>query len=316
MSDSRDPFATARRPSLSRRGILKLTAAASLLGVPGVRALAGDTAPMHERAIPSTGEKLPVVGLGTSGAFQTVPGANLDDQRAVLRRFVALGGKLIDTSPTYGNAEQNVGKLSSDLGLRDKLFMATKVHARGKQTGIMQMQGSLQRLGHIDLMQVHNLIDVDTQLATLRQWKADGKIRYIGITHYQTHAFEALARLMQSQPLDFVQFNYSVVTPQAEQVLLPLAHKRGIAVIVNRAFEDGRWFSMVHGRKLPAWAGAAGIHSWGQFALKYVISHPTVTCVIPATRNVKHLADNMAAGTGVLPDQATRKRMREFAAGL
>ncbi|MGA7800283.1 MAG: aldo/keto reductase, partial [Gammaproteobacteria bacterium] len=267
---------------------------------------------MRLRAIPSTGERIPVMGLGTSDAFETSAGAALAPQREVLERFYALGGRLVDTSPTYGNAEAVVGRLAAELDLTDRLFLATKVHEVGRQAGIAQMEASRRHLGRrrLDLLQVHNLIDVDTQLATLRRWKEQGLVRYIGITHYRVEAFDDLERWMRAVSLDFVQFNYSVATPDAERRLLPLARERGIAVLVNRAFEDGYLFRATRGRALPPWAAEFDCTSWAQFFLKYVLSDEAVTCVIPATSKPRHLVDNMAAGVGRLPDAATRARMR------
>ena len=271
---------------------------------------------VRTRAIPSSGERIPIVGLGTSGAFETASDADLAPQRAVLRTFFEHGGRLVDTAPSYGNAETVVAQLARELKVRDELFIASKVDRPGEQDGITRMEASQQRLGGrpLDLLQVHNLIDVERQLTTLKRWKEAGRVRYIGITHYRTDAFDRLARLMQTHDLDFVQFNYSVVTPEAERRLLPLAADRGQAVLVNRAYEDGRWFSLIADRPLPDWTRDFDCASWGQFALKYVLAHPAVTCVIPATSKVNHLIDNMGAGTGRLPDAAQRARMRELVA--
>ena len=298
--------------SLSRRALFRLTAGAALTAALG-SGRAGAAPALRARPVPATGEQIPVVGLGTSDAFETGPGASLGNLREVLARFYALGGRLVDTSPTYGNAEAVVGRLAAELDLTDRLFLATKVHEVGRAAGIAQMEASAQRLGRrrLDLIQVHNLIDVDTQLATLRRWKEEGRVRYIGITHYRVAAFDALERLMRRVSLDFVQLNYSIATPDAEQRLLPLARDRGIAVLVNRAFEDGYLFRAVRGRALPPWAAQFDCASWAQFFLKYVLADPAVTCVIPATSKLAHLVDNMGAGVGRLPDDtATRVRMR------
>ena len=275
-------------------------------------------ATLHRRTIPSSGEQIPMVGLGTSDAFETASGVDPAPQREVLRAFFEYGGRVVDTAPSYGNAEAVVGRLARDLDIRDELFIASKVDRSGEQEGVARMEASQQRLGGrpLDLLQVHNLIDVERQLTTLKRWKEAGRVRYIGITHYRTDAFEELARLMRTHNLDFVQFNYSILTPEAERRLLPLAADRGQAVLVNRAYEDGRWFSLVADRPLPDWTREFDCASWGQFALKYVLAHPAVTCVIPATSKIAHLIDNMGAGTGRLPDAAQRARMRELIADV
>jgi diketogulonate reductase-like aldo/keto reductase len=261
---------------------------------------------------------LPVVGLGTSGEFDVAPGENLEPLREVLRLFVALGGTLVDTAPAYGSAEGVIGQLVTELGLTNKLFLATKVRSYGKQAGIEQMQTSefLLNKRPLDLIEVHSLLDVDTQLDNLRRWKDAGRVRYIGVTHSRTSAHDELERLMQKEKLDFVQLNYSFTQPNAEQRLLPLAADKGIAVIANRPFENGALFRRVKGEPLPAWAGEFDCKSWAQFSLKYILGHPAVTCVIPATSNPKHLVDNMGAGVGRLPDESTRRRMREYGASL
>lgn len=312
--------------NVARRRLVKYVAAgAGLALLPWRRALADsatrDTANSREheaaparmrvRTIPTSGEALALVGLGSSGAFSTRSDATLADLRTVMKEFVAMGGQMIDTSPTYGNAEINIGRIAIQTGVRDKLFMATKVHIHGERAGIEQMEQSEKRLGKpIDLMQIHNFIDADTQWATLEKMKAEGQVRYIGMTHYLTSAFEELERHMKVKKLDFVQFNYSVMTPDAQQRLLPLAADRGIAVIVNRAFDDGRFFVRVKGKPLPGYAAEFDCHSWAQFALKYVLADAAVNAVIPATSNPEHLRDNMRAGYGALPDRAMQKRMR------
>lgn len=314
-------------PDHRRRTTLKalLAAACAWGGAPFAVPAATPEAPgpaagadIGTRPIPRGGEAIPIVGLGTSGAFETAPGDDLDPLRGVLRAYFERGGRLIDTAPSYGNAETVVGRLTAELGLRDRAFMASKIDRQGEREGIARMEASERRLGGrpLDLLQVHNLIDVETQLATLRRWKAEGRVRYIGITHYRVAAFDTLERLMRAHDLDFVQFNYSVVTPEAERRLLPLAQERGQAVLINRAFEDGAWFRRVRGRPLPDWAREFDCASWAQFALKYVLAHPAVTCVIPATGKVKHLLDNMGAGRGRLPDADQRRRMRELVAEL
>lgn len=297
-----------------RRTVLKLMAAGA--ATPWLPVQAASDTSMLRRAVPATGEKLPAVGLGTSDEFETAE--NLDALRDVLRTFHELGGTLVDTAPGYGNAESVIGGLVSDLGLANDLFIATKVHSRGEAAGLEQMERSQELLGKrpLDLMQVHSLVDWETQLANLRRWKDAGRVRYIGVTHSRVSAFGELERVMQSEPLDFVQLNYSFTEPRAEERLLPLAADRGMAVMVNRPFENGRLFGAVKGRPLPEWAAEFDCGSWAQFSLKYILAHPAVTCVIPATSNPKHVADNMGAGTGRLPDEQTRRRMRELGAEL
>jgi aryl-alcohol dehydrogenase-like predicted oxidoreductase len=298
-----------------RRAFCGLIAAAAVF--PQVRLAAASAGTMRRRAIPATGETLPVIGLGTSDEFESA-GSNLDPLREVLRRFHELGGTLVDTAPIYGNAESVIGGLVEGLDLADELFLATKVRTSGRQAGLEQMQRSGELLGKhpLDLMQVHSLVDWPTQLRNLRRWKEEGRVRYIGVTHSRISAFDELEKVMRSEPLDFVQFNYSFTEPQAEQRLLPLAADRGMAVMVNRPFENGALFGAVRGRALPEWASEFDCDSWAQFSLKYILSHPAVTCVIPATSNPKHVVDNMGAGTGRLPDPAIRERMRELGATL
>ena len=271
----------------------------------------------HTRSIPSTGEALPVIGLGT---WQTFDVGRAPEERApleeVLAAFAAAGGKLVDSSPMYGRAEEVLGDVAAKLGLRTKLFLATKVWTSGKQAGIEQMEASFRKLRteRIDLMQVHNLLDVEHHLETLRAWKAAGRVRYVGITHYTASAHEAVARVMAAHPVDFVQINYSVAERDAERRVLPLAKERGIAVLANRPFAGGDLFRRLRTKPLPAFAAEIGCTSWAQLLLKFVVGHPAVTCAIPATAKVAHLRDNMAAGFGPLPDAALRGRIAEEAA--
>ncbi len=266
------------------------------------------------RPIHSSGEPLPVIGLGTYQSF-SVSSAEKEREplREVLRQFVSHGGAVIDSSPMYGSSERVVGDLSAQLELRSKLFLATKVWTSGQAEGVEQMRDSFRkmRVRVMDLMQIHNLVDWRTQAKTLDDWKARGKVRYTGVTHYHSGAYASLETIMKLRRFDFAQFNYSIVERDAEQRLLPLALDTGTAVIVNRPFAAGGLFSRVRAVALPAWAAEFDCNSWAQFFLKYVISHPAVTCAIPATGKPKHLADNMAASYGKLPDEATRKRMRK-----
>jgi diketogulonate reductase-like aldo/keto reductase len=273
------------------------------------------SATMLTRAIPSSGEKLPVIGLGTWQAFDVdLTTDNRKQLEDVFSLFVKLGGRVIDSSPMYGRAEEVIGDLTAALGIRDKVFLATKVWTRGKENGIKSMERSmaLLRAKKIDLMQVHNLVDVQTQLATLREWKSQGRIRYLGITHYEAGAFADVEKIMRSEKLDFVQINYSIMERDAEDRLLPLAQERGIAVIVNRPFGGGDLFSRTRSKPLPDWAAEFDCRSWAQFFLKWIVANSAVTCAIPATNKPRHLEDNMMGGIGQLPDAKMRQRMVEL----
>jgi diketogulonate reductase-like aldo/keto reductase len=283
-------------------------AAAAGGGAPG----SAGAAPLLQRAIPSSGEMVPAVGLGTWQTFDVGTSATeRESRREVLRRFVAVGGRVIDSSPMYGTAESVVGDLAAEIQVTDKLFLATKVWTSGRDAGVAQMEESSRRLRtrRIDLMQVHNLVDWRTHLATLRGWKQAGRIRYLGITHYTASAYDELERVLRSEPLDFVQVNYSIGEREAERRILPLARDRRIAVLVNRPFSEGGLFRRVHGQPLPSWAAELDCESWAQIFLKWILAHPAVTCVIPATSRPEHLVDNMKAGLGALPDAAARERM-------
>ena len=294
--------------TISRRALLALMAAAAAGGgAPGAGASA-----IVERAIPSSGERIPAVGLGTWRTFDVGgAAAERDPLRDVLKQFVALGGRVIDSSPMYGAAEGVVGDLAAELTVQDKLFLATKVWTRGRAAGVAQMDESMRRLRttRMDLMQIHNLVDWHTHLATLRERKQQGRIRYLGITHYTASSYDELERVLRDETVDFVQVNYSLGERDAERRILPLARERGVAVLVNRPFSEGNLFSRVRGQALPAWAAEIGCESWAQIFLKWILAHPAVTCVIPATSRPQHLADNMRAGAGALPDAAMRERM-------
>ena len=272
-----------------------------------------------QRPIPRSGETIPIVGLGTWQTFDVGPHA---PQRAelkdVLRDLVALGGRVVDSSPMYGESERVVGDLTSELGNRRELFFATKVWTTGREAGIRQMEQSfaLMRTRIMDLMQIHNLVDHDVHLRTLREWKAAGRIRYLGITHYHSGAFADLERLVKTKQYDFVQFNYSLDEPEAEARLLPACAASGTAVLINRPFAQAGLFGRVRGKPLPPWAAEIGCATWAQFFLKWILGNPAVTCVIPGTRRVEHLRDNLAAGAGAMPDAAMRKRMADYVAQL
>src|SRR5438034_3176539 len=300
--------------------LLSVSAAGLCLPVRASRGQAkAESSAMLTRVIPSTGEKLPVIGLGTWQAFDVdLTSDNRKQLGDVLSLFVKLGGRVIDSSPMYGRAEEVIGQLSHSLGLRDKLFLATKVWTRGKQAGIDSMERSFTRLqtNRIDLMQVHNLVDAETQLQTMREWKAQGRFRYLGVTHYEAGAFAEVAKILAREKLDFVQINYSIMEREAEEKILPLAQEHGIAVIVNRPFGGGDLFNRVDRKPLPDFAAEFDCTSWAQFFLKWIIANPTVTCAIPATNNVQHLEDNRRAGVGKLPDGKIRQRMIEALAKL
>jgi diketogulonate reductase-like aldo/keto reductase len=271
------------------------------------------------KPIPATGENLPVIGLGSSETFE-IGGdeAAMSGLAEVLQAFFANGGRLIDSSPMYGTAEQVIGKLLNRVGHQDSLFAATKVWTYGEQAGIRQMEDSLQKWGlnRFDLMQIHNLRDWQIHLKTLRAWKAEGKIRYTGITTSHGRYHRELEDILAKEQLDFVQFSYNIEDRAVEERLLPLAADRGMAVLINRPFQRGDLFRKAKGKALPDWAAECDCASWGQYFLKFIVSHPAVTCVIPATSKIRHLQDNMAAGFGRLPDAAMRKRMADHFASL
>ena len=270
------------------------------------------------RAIPSTGEKLPVIGLGSALTFDVRDVAAEAAVREVMTAFVKLGGKLIDTSPAYGNAESLIGDLAYQAGLTRSLFIATKVWTKSKPEGIAQMERSLQRFRTrtLDLVQVHNLADVDREMGALNEFKAKGKIRYTGMTHSERKGHGEMERAMKANKPDFIQINYSLMDRAAAQRLLPLAREMGMGVLINRPFGGGGIFQVLAGKKVPAWAAEFDCHSWAQFLLKWIVSHPAVTCVIPATNSLPHLEDNMGAGMGRLPDAKERERMASLFVGF
>src|SRR5689334_13858219 len=300
-----------RRRFIALSGLTAMAAGAAApdAGKPGTAGGNPATTSLILRRIPSTGELLPAIGLGTSGPFEV--GAD-DSARAplreVLREFFDAGASLIDTSPMYSSAEAVLGDLLKPAQ-QEKAFIATKVWTPGsgsaaEQKGVEQMQRSmtLLRRQRVELMQVHNLVDLDAHLRTLRRWKAEGRIKYIGVTHYTTSSYPDLIAIIGREKPDFVQFNYSVATREAEKRLLPLCADKGVAVIINRAFEDGRLFDKVRDKPLPPWAAEFGATSWAQVFLKFVLAHTAVTCVIPATGKVRNVLDNLGAGLGPLPD--------------
>jgi len=309
-------------PLISRADFLRLSAGAVAAGAAVALSgpFSGSTAeaasnPMLTRKIPKSGEMMPVIGLGTAKSFGHASDVKTYNARKdVLRAFLNGGGRMIDTSPTYADAEDVVGRGLADLGLRDKAFIATKISTYGKQSGISQHQQSIAdlRTPMFDLLQVHNLKDTKDHLATIRRLKGEGKVRYAGITHFRTSAHDELAEVMRREPLDFVQVNYSMTSRAAAKTIFPLAQDKGIAVIVNVPFARGRLFGQVRGKKLPPWAAEFDAHSWGHFFLKFVLANEAVTAVIPGTTKVKHLRDNLGAGHGRLPTKAHLEKMIDF----
>lgn len=304
---------------ITRREAAKLigaTTAGLLLPFSTSRAqMKSESSAMLMRSIPASGEKLPVIGLGTWKVFDVdLTPENEKQLSDVLSLFVRMGARVIDSSPMYGRSEEVIGALATKLALHENLFLATKVWTQGKRAGIESMERSFERLRtkRIDLMQVHNLVDVTTQLATMRDWKAQGRFRYIGITHYSAAAFGEVEKVLRSEKLDFLQINYSIMEREAEEKILPLAQERGVAVIINRPFGGGDIFARVRAKALPDWAAEFDCRSWAQFFLKWIVVHPAVTCSIPATNNLRHLQDNMEAGSGRLPTAKQRQQMIEL----
>jgi diketogulonate reductase-like aldo/keto reductase len=323
---------TKQPKNFSRRDVLKLGLGLSISPFLLSQALANDDMfaiantsycpgyePVNRRPIPVSGEMIPVIGLGT---WRTFDAGNSKEKRAalleVLKTLIQKGASVIDSSPMYGSSETVVGDLSQQLNMRSKLFLATKVWTSGKEEGISQMNQSFGKMktDKMDLMQVHNLVDVHTQLKTLRSWKDQGKIKYFGITHYMPSAYPEMMSLIKTEKPDFVQCCYNIATRDAEKELLPLAKEKGIAVLINRPFEEGNLFNVVKGHALPSWAKEYGIASWAQFFLKFILSHSAVTCTIPGTSKALHLEDNLGAGTGTLPDEKTRNKMTDYFTAL
>jgi len=306
----------AKRPDPARPPARGLTRAAFLraafalpigAALPASPARSATIARMNTRPIPSSREELPVIGCGTYVGFDQAPGsAGYTALPGVVEALFAAGGKVLDSSPMYGRAEETTGELLAANGRRSDAFLATKVWTQGRQEGIRQMEESMRllRSPRIDLMQVHNLVDWRTHLATLRAWKEQGRVRYIGITHYTSSAYPEVERVLQAEKLDFLQINYALDDRLAEQRLLPLAAERGVAVIVNMPFGGGGLLRGLLPRPLPDWAAAIACTSWAQVLLKFVLSHPAVTCAIPGTRRREHMEDNVRAGFGEMPPPA------------
>ena len=298
----------------TRRAMLQ-----ALAGVPALALVNSTNAitagGLIERAIPSTGERLPAIGVGTWQTFDVGPDAAARRAlKEVLVAFAKAGGRVVDSSPMYGSSESVTGDLVAELGLAPNLFFATKVWTSGRDEGRRQMETSFRRLRvpRMDLMQVHNLVDTAVHTKTLQDWKARGRIRYLGITHYTSSAYAEVERWMRTGNYDFLQINYSLGERESAERLLPLAQEKKVAVIANRPFGEGALFSRVRGKALPGWAGEIGAATWAQFFLKWIISHPAITCAIPGTGKPGHMLDNLAAGTGALPDAAMRAKMSAY----
>lgn len=300
-----------KRNALTRRSFLGMATAATLGHT--LPFAAADTI-MARRRIPGTAEDLPVIGLGTSDEFERMPADGGVELRAVLNTLLEYGGTLVDTAPGYGDAERVLGKLTADDNMAERLFLSTKVRSRGRDAGLRSMQESAALLGKspLDLMMVHSLVDADTQLDNLQRWKEEGRVRFIGITTSQRSGFDRMESLIEKRDLDFIQVNYSPLEPEAAERVIPAARERGVAVMINRAFVNGRYFSLVRGRELPAWVDEFDCESWAQLSLKWILGNPDVTCVLAATSRARHMADNAAAGMGGLPDTAARQRIRRL----
>ena len=274
--------------------------------------LAAGLAVYANRVFPQDKMSLPKIGLGT---WQTFDVGNNPAARAPLKQVLEILGRgVVDSSPMYGSSESVAGDLIAELGMRSRLFIATKVWTSGRDEGIRQMETSFRRLrvDTMDLMQVHNLVDVGTHTETLKRWKAEGRVRHIGITHYTSSAYSEVERWLNTGAYDFLQVNYSLGERESERRLLPLAEEKNVAVIINRPFAEGALFRRTKGKPLPPWAAELGIASWAQYFLKWIVSHPAVTVAIPGTARPEHMKDNVAAGSGPMPDPAMRKKMLEY----
>lgn len=296
---------------MHRRDFLFSTvASAAMMAIPtlGISSLNS----LLKRPIPSSGEQIPCVGMGTWITFDVdTKISNIDHRTKILQQFFSHGGGMIDSSPMYGNAQTVLGKCLQQLETSKSLFSATKVWTPGEWLGIQQMKASekLWRLNNFDLMQIHNLLDWKTHLKILREWKESGRIRYFGVTTSHGRRHEELINIMQTEPLDFVQFTYNIIDTEAEQELLPLAADKGIAVIINRPFKGGKLFNSIESAPLPNWCEEFDCYNWAQYFLKFILSHPSITVAIPATSRINHMNENMGALTGSLPNAVMRKKM-------
>ena len=303
----------------TRREAIKIGAGAGASLFLGWRPLPAQTSELIKKPIPSSGERVPVVGLGARN-YRLGEGWAQDttEFRRTLQTFHELGGRVLDTAPNYGASETIVGDLLADLGIRENLWLATKVDREDRESGIARMEGSMERMhtDHFELMQVHNLRGWEAQLPTLQEWKQEGRIKYLGVTTSSTRQYREMEEIMRRAELDFIQINYAADARAAADRILPLAADRGMGVLVNLPFGRGRLFSRVGDRELPDWASEIDCESWGQFFLKYVVSHPSVTAAIPGTTKAHHAVDNIGAATGRLPDATMRRRMEEFVDAL
>lgn len=303
--------------TISRRALIQLGVGAGLIAAAGNwRPLMADTASRITTTIPSSGEQLPAVGIGTRDYRSSASAEDMKRFRQTLEVFHSSGGRVIDTSPNYGKAESVLGELLGDLGIRDDVFMATKVDREDQQDGIRRMNASFENLGgdQIDLMQVHNLRGTEAELETMKAWKEEGRFRYLGVTTHSPRQYEEMEGVMRRHPLDFIQLNYSLADRGAEKSILPLARDRGMAVLVNLPFARGRLFSAVKGQALPDWAADMDADSWGKVFLKYVISYPAEILPIPGTTKPRHAKDNVGASYGRLPDAGLRREIEKFMA--
>lgn len=301
--------------TISRRDLLRLSVGAGLVAsTPGWRPLQAETRVAILTTIPSSGEQLPAVGIGTRDFRSNRNAADMQRFRQTLKMFHSSGGRLIDTSPNYGQAETVIGEIVSKLGIRDEVFMATKVDREDPHAGKQRMQRSFKLLGgeHIDLMQVHNLRGTEAELETMQAWKQEGRFRYIGVTTHSPRQYAEMEAIMRKHALDFIQVNYSLADRRAEERILPLAHDRGMAVLVNLPYARGRLFRAVADLPLPDWAAEMDAASWGQVFLKYVISAPAEMLPIPGTTKPDHVQDNMAAAFGRLPDAGMRREIEKY----
>jgi len=305
--------------TISRRTFLELGAGAGLVVASGGwRGLRAETQTRIMTTIPSTGEQLPAVGIGTREYRSSADAAEMQRFRQTLEVFHSSGGRVIDTSPNYSDAESVIGELLRDIGIRDDVFMATKVDREDPQQGIERMNRSFELLGgdQIDLMQVHNLRGTEEELETMKAWKEQGRFRYLGVTTHDSRQYEEMEGVMRRHPLDFIQLNYSLADRGAEKSILPLARDRGIAVLVNLPFARGRLFKAVANRPLPDWATDMDAHTWGQVFLKYIVSYPASLIPIPGTTKPHHAEDNMGATVGRLPDANLRREIETYMAAI